>query len=70
MRRRETAVDTAVEGIDRLVRNVEHGRFERTLSGLTAAGALVTAAARPTCTPTRPRRWRTYDISSTSTTTR
>lgn len=24
--------------------NVEHGRFERTLSGLTAAGALVTAA--------------------------
>jgi hypothetical protein len=32
------------EGIDRLVRNIEHGRFERTLSGLTAAGALVTAA--------------------------
>jgi hypothetical protein len=34
----------AVEGIDRLLRNIEHGRFERTLSGLTAAGALVTAA--------------------------
>jgi hypothetical protein len=32
------------QGIDRLLRNVEHGRFERTLSGLTAAGALVTAA--------------------------
>lgn len=31
-------------GIQRLVRNVETGRFERTLSGLTAAGALVTAA--------------------------
>ena len=33
-----------VEGIDRLVRNVEHGRFERSLSGLTAVGALVTGA--------------------------
>jgi hypothetical protein len=31
-------------GIQRLVGNVETGRFERTLSGLTAAGALVTAA--------------------------
>jgi len=30
--------------IDRMVRNVRHGRFERTLAGLTAAGALVTAA--------------------------
>ena len=40
----DSAVDDAVFGIDRLVRNVEHGRFERTLSGLTAAGALVTAA--------------------------
>jgi hypothetical protein len=37
-------VDEAVVGIDRLLRNVEHGRFERTLSGLTAVGALVTAA--------------------------
>ena len=36
--------DLGVHGIDRLVRNVEHGRFERTLSGLTAAGAVVTAA--------------------------
>lgn len=30
--------------IDRMVRNVETGRFERSLSGLTAAGALITAA--------------------------
>jgi hypothetical protein len=43
-RRQRTSVGGALEGIDRLVRNVEHGRFERTLSGLTAAGALVTAA--------------------------
>ena len=31
-------------GVQRLVRDVETGRFERTLSGPTAAGALVTAA--------------------------
>ena len=41
---RTAADDEAVLGIDRLLRNVQHGRFERTLSGLTAAGALVTAA--------------------------
>ncbi|MDR6611089.1 hypothetical protein [Leifsonia sp. 1010] len=34
----------AVHGIDRIVRNIETGRFERSLSGLTAAGSLVTAA--------------------------
>jgi hypothetical protein len=34
----------AEHGIDRLIRNVETGRFERGLSALTAAGALVTAA--------------------------
>jgi len=34
----------AVHGIDRLVRDVRTGRFERSLSALTAAGALVTAA--------------------------
>ncbi|UKA77132.1 hypothetical protein [Arthrobacter sp. FW306-07-I] len=34
---------TTIHGIDRLIRNVETGRFERSLSGLTAAGALVTA---------------------------
>jgi len=32
----------AVEGIDRLVANVRHGRFERTLSGLAAVAAVVT----------------------------
>lgn len=32
-----------VHGIDRMVRNVETGRFERSLSALTAAGALVAA---------------------------
>ena len=41
---RAMPVDEAVVGIDRLLRDVEHGRFERTLSGLTAVGALVTAA--------------------------
>jgi len=41
---RARPVDEAVVGIDRLLRNVERGRFERTLSGLTAVGALVTAA--------------------------
>ena len=30
--------------IDRMVRNVEHGRFERSLSGLTAFAAAVTTA--------------------------
>jgi hypothetical protein len=33
-----------VLGIDRMVKNVQTGRFERSLSALTAAGALVTAA--------------------------
>ena len=33
-----------LHGIDRMVRNVETGRFERSLSGLTAVGAVVTAA--------------------------
>ncbi len=35
---------SAAVGIDRLVRNVETGRFERSLSALTAMGAVVTAA--------------------------
>jgi hypothetical protein len=34
---------SAAVGIDRLVRNVRHGRFERLLSGLTGVGAMVTA---------------------------
>ncbi len=29
-------------GIDRLLGNVRHGRFERSLSGLTAVGAMIT----------------------------
>ena len=37
-------VASRVNGIDRLIRNVQTGRFERSLSALTAAGALVTAA--------------------------
>jgi hypothetical protein len=36
--------EATVHGIDRMIRNVETGRFERSLSGLTAIGALVTAA--------------------------
>ena len=43
-RTRRDAVDRTTQGIDRMVRNVETGRFERSLSALTAAGALVTAA--------------------------
>ncbi|WP_338749693.1 hypothetical protein [Janibacter alittae] len=38
------AATTAEHLIDRMVVNVEHGRFERSLSGLTAVGALVTTA--------------------------
>src|SRR4051794_10013457 len=45
MRRKARAVEAqAIRGIDRLVRNVRTGRFERALSGLTAVGSLVTAA--------------------------
>src|ERR1700728_257668 len=42
--RRPAPPQAAVTGIDRMFRNVETGRFERSLSALTAAGALVTAA--------------------------
>jgi hypothetical protein len=35
--------EPALRGIDRLVRNIETGRFERSLSALTAVGAVVTA---------------------------
>jgi hypothetical protein len=34
----------ATDGVDRFLQDVEHGRFERSLSGLTAASALVTGA--------------------------
>ncbi|HEX3705678.1 MAG TPA: hypothetical protein VHV76_03530 [Mycobacteriales bacterium] len=36
--------EQTVHGIDVLVRNVETGHFERSLSALTAVGALITAA--------------------------
>lgn len=42
--RRTKAATQAVHGIDRLVRNVRAGRFERSLSALTAMGAVVTTA--------------------------
>ena len=38
------AAAEGLRGIDHMLRNVESGRFERSLSALTAAGALVTAA--------------------------
>jgi hypothetical protein len=41
---RRTASETAVIGIDRLIRDVRTGRFERTLAALTAGGAVVTTA--------------------------
>ena len=43
-RSRQSAAGRTVYGIDRMVRNVEAGRFERSLSILMAGGALVTAA--------------------------
>lgn len=41
---RRTKKERAGYGIDRLLRNIEHGRFEKSLSGLTAAAAAVTTA--------------------------
>jgi hypothetical protein len=43
-RRRRRRRPELAEGIDRLISNIEHGRFERALSGLTAGAALVTGA--------------------------
>lgn len=40
----ETVHGEPVEGIDRLLGDIRTGRFERTLSALTAAGALITTA--------------------------
>lgn len=40
--RRHASVAGSGHAIDRLLRDVEHGRFERSLSGLTSVGALVT----------------------------
>jgi hypothetical protein len=42
--RRQSRTDQVAYGIDRFLRNVEHGRFERSLSALTAAAAAVTTA--------------------------
>jgi hypothetical protein len=42
MPRRHHSVVGSTHAIDRLLRDVEHGRFERSLSGLTSVGALVT----------------------------
>ena len=42
--RRPGAASAPARGIDRMVRNVQTGHFARSLSALTAAGALVTAA--------------------------
>ncbi|WP_434616926.1 hypothetical protein [Arthrobacter sp. A5] len=39
-----SATAKAVYGIDRMVRNVKTGRFERSLAALTAIGSVVTAA--------------------------
>lgn len=39
---RHAQAEPAREGVDRLLQNIEHGRFERALSGLTAAGAAIT----------------------------
>jgi hypothetical protein len=41
---RHEVPELAAGGIDRLVRNVETWRFERSLAALTAAGALITTA--------------------------
>lgn len=41
---KKNASQDVVHRIDRMVRTIETGRFERSLSGLTAAGAVVTAA--------------------------
>ena len=43
-RARHAVTGQPVHGIDRMIRNIETGHFERSLSALTAAGALVTAA--------------------------
>jgi hypothetical protein len=43
-RARRAAAGRDVHGIDRILRDIQTGHFERSLSGLTAAGALVTAA--------------------------
>jgi hypothetical protein len=43
-RRPSTRLPSMEHGIDRMVRNVRTGHFERSLSALTAAGSVITAA--------------------------
>lgn len=43
-RARRAVIGQPVHGIDRMIRNIETGHFERSLAALTAGGALVTAA--------------------------
>ncbi len=38
-----TVAEPVLHGIDRMVHNIETGRFERSLSALTAVGAVITA---------------------------
>lgn len=44
MSRRQDSSSEITHGIDRLIGDIETGRFERSLSALTAVGALVTTA--------------------------
>jgi hypothetical protein len=43
-KKHDDVIDAPRHVLDRLLRNVEHGRFERSLSGLTALGAAITGA--------------------------
>ena len=43
-KKRGEMTDMPLHALDRLLHDVEHGRFERSLSGLTALGAAVTGA--------------------------
>ena len=39
-----TSTMSGLQGIDHLVTNIQHGRFERSMAGLTALGALISGA--------------------------
>src|SRR6202012_1230202 len=40
--RPHSGLEEGLVGVDRLLRNVRHGRFEQSLAGLTGVGALIT----------------------------
>ncbi|HEX4175997.1 MAG TPA: hypothetical protein VHY81_08770 [Acidimicrobiales bacterium] len=40
--KQDQPAQAALIGVDRLLRNVRHGRFERSLAGLTSVGAVIT----------------------------